>query len=122
MCFPDRLNVAYKTWEIDIFKGQAAGKAAQGFAVVAVAEKRNGQIAISPRLSRQYMQENILPLLACLQARNARQLDRMVPVGRPWQRASRHQKGIAHYFRIPERLADLTFREMEIVLRDKITA
>src|ERR1700674_804978 len=122
MRFPDRFNVAYKTWKIDIFKGQASCKFAQSFAVAACAEKRNGQIAISPPLSRQYMQKNVLPLLACVQARDASQLDRMVLGARPWQRASRYQKGIAHYFRIHERLTDLTFREMEIVLGDKITA
>src|SRR5258707_7325840 len=122
MSFPDRFNVAYKTWEIDVFEGQACSKAAQGFAVAACAEKRNGQIAISPLRPRQHMQENVLPLLACFQARDASQLDRKVPVARPGQRASRHQKGIAHYFSIHERLTDLTFREMAIVLGDKITA
>src|SRR5580704_8300795 len=122
MRFPDRLNVVYKTWKTDLFKGQASGKVAQSFAVMACTEKRNGQIAISPQLSRQHMQKNVLPLLACVQARDASQLDRMVLVARPWQRASRHQKGIAHYFRIHECLANLTFREMEIVLGDKITA
>src|SRR6266700_1076606 len=121
MRFPDRFNVGYKTWEIDFFKGQASGKAAQSFAVVACAEKRNGQIAISPQRSRQHMQKNVLPLLACLQARDASQLDRTVLAVRPWQRVSRHQKGIAHYFRIHERLADLTFREMEIMFGNKVT-
>src|SRR5947207_5888464 len=122
MRFPDRFNVAYKTWEIDLFKVQASSQVAQSFAVAACAEKRNGQIAVSPQRSRQYLQKNVLPLLPCLQARDASQLDRMVLVAGPWQRVSRHQKGIAHYFRIHERLPDLAFREMETVLGDKITA
>src|SRR5437016_4101692 len=122
MRFPDRFNVAYKTWKIDLFKVQASSQAAQSFAVAACAEKRNRQIAISPPLPRQHMQENVLPLLACIQARDTSQLDRMVLVAGPWQRVSRHQKGIAHYFRIHERLTDLAFREMETVLGNKITA
>src|SRR5947207_12996318 len=122
MRFPDRFNVAYKTWEIGVFKLQASCQVAQSFAVAACAEKRNGQIAISPPLPHQHMQENVLPLLACIQACDASQLDRMVLVAGPWQRASLHQKGIAHYFRIHERLANLAFREMEIVSGDKITA